>query len=123
MKPSLTPTAMSASVAGFGFYALVWSIAAHLDSVTALVGFKNRGYARRVRNWINRNRSLTLCITEVINFSIHGITNPAAVTFAIGGTMCNILYVMLINPLMCIKDRKYMKPILVPPVARKQASL
>jgi hypothetical protein len=106
MAQTFTPTAASAAVAGFGFYALVWSIALKLDTIAALFGFRDRSFSKRVRRWINENKGLTLCITEVINFSIHGITNPAAVTFAIGGTIFNILFVCLLNPLMCIRDRK-----------------
>jgi hypothetical protein len=101
MSNSLTPTASSAALAGFGFWALVWAIALKLDTIMALFGFRHRGYAKRVQLWINKNKGLTLCITEVTNFSIHGITHPAAVVFAIGGTMFNIIFVLLINPFLC----------------------
>src|SRR5665213_154212 len=103
---TFTPTAASAAAAGFGFYALVWGIAAKLDTIIALFGFSNRGYANRVRQWINKNKGLTLCITEVVNFSIHGITNPAAVTFAIGGSLCNAVFIFCINPFLCWKTKK-----------------
>ncbi len=107
---TFTPTAASAAVAGFGFYALVWSIALKLDTIASLFGFRDRKLAPRVREWINSNKGLTLCITEVINFSIHGITNPAAVTFAIGGTLFNVQFVCVLNPIMCVMDIKR-KPI------------
>lgn len=109
MANTFTPTAASAAVAGFGFYALVWGIANKLDTIMALFGFRNRMYAKRVRMWINRNKGLTLCITEVINFAIHGITNPAAVTFAIGGTIFNALYIFVLNPIVCWKSDKKSK--------------
>ncbi len=105
MANTFTPTAASAAVAGFGFWALVWSIALKIDTILALFGFHSN-YSKRIRVWINANKALTLCITEVFNFSIHGITNPDAVTFAIGGTLFNFFYVLLINPLLCLKDRK-----------------
>ena len=103
---TLTPTSSSAAIAGFGFYALVWGIAAKLDTIMALFGFHNSNYATRVRRWINKNKGLTLCITEVINFSIHGITNPAAVTFAIGGSICNAVFIFCLNPFLCWRDKK-----------------
>jgi len=100
---SFTPTATSAAVAGFGFWALVWAIALKLDVLASLFGFHDRAYSKAVQRWINSNKGLTLCITEVTNFSIHGITNPAAVTFAIGGTIFNILFVCVINPILCLR--------------------
>lgn len=103
---TFTPTAASAAIAGFGFWALVWSIALKLDTIAALFGFKDRRFSRRVQTWINENKALTLCITEVLNFTIHGITHPAAVTFAIGGTVFNILFVLIINPLICYRRKR-----------------
>jgi hypothetical protein len=103
---SFTPTATSAAVAGFSFWALVWAIALKLDTVASLFGFRSKSYSKMVQRWINNNKGLTLCITEVTNFSIHGITNPAAVTFAVGGTLFNILFVCIINPILCLRCKK-----------------
>lgn len=118
MASTFTPTAASAAVAGFGFYALVWSIALKLDTIAELFGFRNKSYSRRVRGWINRNKGLTLCITEVVNFGIHGITNPAAVTFAIGGTLFNVIFVCFLNPLLVLRDRRNMANIMPTPVRK-----
>jgi len=103
---TFTPTAASAATAGFGFYALFWSFLNKVDTILALFGLKNRNVASKGRHWVNGNKGLTLCITELVNFGIHGITNPAAVTFAIGGTLFNAVYIFIINPLVCLKDRK-----------------
>lgn len=103
---TFTPTATSAALAGFGFWALIWSITAKLDTIMSLFGFGNRGYSKRVRLWINQNKGLTLCITEVINFGIHGVKSAEGVVFAIGGTCFNIMYVLLINPIICMKDNR-----------------
>lgn len=109
---TFTPTAASAATAGFGFYALFWSVLNKIDTIVGLFGFRNRGFAKKGRLWVNDNKGLTLCITELFNFGIHGITNPAAVTFAIGGTLMNAVYIFCVNPLLCWKDKK--KLILVP---------
>jgi hypothetical protein len=103
---TFTPTAASAVTAGFGFWALVWAVLAKVDTVLQLFGFKHTHYSKRGRAWINDNKGLTLCITELINFGVHGITNPAAVTFAIGGTIFNALYIFLINPVICWREKK-----------------
>lgn len=103
---TFTPTAASAVTAGFGFWALVWAVLAKIDTVLTLFGFKRTQYGKRGRKWINANKGLALCITEVFNFSVHGITNPAAVTFAIGGTIFNALYIFFINPVICWRDKK-----------------
>jgi hypothetical protein len=103
---SFTPTATSAAVAGFGFWSLVWAILLKVDTIFALIGFRNKSYSEMLQRWLNDNKGLGLCITEVTNFSIHGITNPAAVTFAIGGTICNIIFICFINPILCLKLRK-----------------
>lgn len=108
MAQTFTPTAASAATAGFGFWALVWGIALKLDTIAGLFGFRDRRLSRKLRVWINDNKGLSLCITEVTNFSIHGITNPAAVTFAIGGTIFNFLFVFLLNPLMLKIESKKM---------------
>ncbi len=106
MAQTFTPTAASAAAAGFGFWALVWGIALKLDTIAGLFGFRDRGLSRRIRLWINENKGLSLCITEVTNFSIHGITNPDAVTFAIGGTLFNFLFVFVFNPIMLMIEGK-----------------
>jgi hypothetical protein len=103
---SFTPTATSAAVAGFSFWALVWAIALKLDTVASLFGFRSKSYSKMVQRWINNNKGLTLCITEVVNFSIHGVTNPAAVVFAVGGTAFNFLFVLFINPILCFRWKK-----------------
>jgi len=101
----LTPTAASAAIAGFGFYALVWGIFSKSDTILALFGIRRR-YARRGRRWINENKGLTLMSTEVVNFGIHGIKSAEGVTFALGGTLCNFVYIFVINPIICWREQK-----------------
>src|SRR5271157_2240898 len=105
---TLTPTAASASIAGFGFWALVWASLAKLDTILALFGFKRLGYSRQMRLWVNKNKGLSLCLTEILNFSIHGLRSAEGTTFALGGTLFNVFYICLINPLICRRDKKHM---------------
>lgn len=114
---AFTPTAASAATAGFGFYALFWACLAKIDTILALFRIRNRTYAKRGRLWVNENKGLTLCLTELVNFGIHGVTNPAAVTFAIGGTVFNALYIFVLNPLICWQEKKEHRPLSLHKVA------
>jgi hypothetical protein len=103
---TFTPTSSSAAIAGFGFWALVWATAQKLDTIALLFGLRKSCYSKRVRLWINQNKGLTLCLTEIINFSIHGLKSSEGVTFALGGTLFNCLYVLFFNPLICWRKSK-----------------
>ncbi len=112
MSQVFTPTVASAGIAGFTFSALVWAILLDIDTILGIFGFGHLNYAKRWRRWINDNKRSALCITELINFSIHGITDASAVTFAIGSTICNLFFILFINPFLCRRDRKR-SPLLV----------
>lgn len=101
---TFTPTASSTAIAGASLWGLVWTIANHLDSVVAPFGIR-RGLSPKIRGWVNKNKVLTLCITEVVNLSHAGLS-PLGTTFAIGGTAFNLIYVGLINPVICWRDKK-----------------
>lgn len=102
---TFTPTASSTVVAGFSLWALVWTMVGHIDQVLKLFGIQNKSVARRSRLWVNENKVLTLCGTEIVNLSHAGLS-PLGTTFAIGGTIFNLFYVFVINPLVCLKYRK-----------------
>lgn len=98
----LTPTAKSQFLAGVGLWSLFWGIVQKADSLPFIGRMNPR---RRVVNWVDDNKALALIATEVANFSVHGIDNPGAVTFALGGTVVNVIYVLLINPVV----RRFLK--------------
>jgi len=106
---TFTPTAASAGIAGFTFWGLVWTTLSKLDTIAALFGFKNRFFARQMRLWINDNKGLTICASEIVNFGIHGVKSAEGTLFAIGGTLFNCIYVFAINPLICRHDRRRIK--------------
>ncbi len=51
--------------------------------------------------WINSHKVIALTMTEVVNYSVHGISNPLGVTFALGGTIVNTLMVTFVVPIWC----------------------
>ncbi|MGC1580445.1 MAG: hypothetical protein WA766_03125 [Candidatus Acidiferrales bacterium] len=115
---TFTPTASSTAIAGASLWGLLWTIANHLDSIVAPFGIRME-LSRTVRNWVNKNKVLTLCMTEVINLSHAGLS-PLGTTFAIGGTAFNLIYVGLINPIFCWHDRKRQPMRVVPATSIKQ---
>lgn len=94
---TFTPTATSSASAGFVFWGVVWSIIFKIDTILKLFHIKPR--KERILNWMTDNKVLTLSCTEVINFSIHGISNPASTIFALGGTLMNIVFIFLCLPI------------------------
>lgn len=93
-----TPSANSSFLAGIGFWAIVWSFAFKIDAIVGFVGFKTH-LSDRVLAWVNRNKIITLTATEAVNFGVHGMTNPLAVTVALGGTIINALMIFVVIPM------------------------
>lgn len=91
----LTPSSTSSAIAGVSFWALVWGTISHVDSVPVVKRIVNK---EKIYRTVNENRTLTLIGTEVVNFSIHGISNPLAVTMAVGGSIVNSIVIFLLIP-------------------------
>jgi hypothetical protein len=91
----LTPTASSSGIAGFALWFVGWMTLFKLDKVPFIGRFVNTD---RIVKWISNNKVLTLLITEIFNFGVHGISNPASVTFALGGTVFNALAIFVLLP-------------------------
>jgi hypothetical protein len=100
---TLTPTAQSSAIAGFALWLVGWATLFKIDKIPFVGRFVNK---TRVINWILDNKVLTLLCTEIFNFGVHGISNPSAVTFALGGTVFNALMVFLLLPIGNIRGRK-----------------
>lgn len=85
----ITPSASSAGVAGMMFWLLPWSLLHKIDK------------RQRVVSWILKstsNKVTALTCTEMVNYAMHGITNPLSVMFAIGGTVTNIIMIFFVLP-------------------------
>ena len=93
---TLTPTAQSSAIAGFALWFVGWATFFKIDKVPYVGRFVNQ---ERAIEWIASNKVMTLLITEIFNFGVHGISNPASVTFALGGTAFNTLMIFLFLPI------------------------
>ena len=58
---------------------------------------RNHHFSRRIQ--VNCHKVITLTTTEVVNYSVHGVSSPLGVTFALGGTIVNVLMVTFVVPI------------------------
>lgn len=92
---TLTPTAQSSAIAGFALWLVGWMTFFKMEHLPFVGRFTNQ---EKVTDWITSNKVLTLLMTEIFNFGTHGISNPASVTFALGGTAFNTLMIFVFLP-------------------------
>jgi hypothetical protein len=96
---TFTPSSASSFSAGAVFWSMVWAGLGKLNELARFVGFKRAKPKETALRWINSHKVITLTATEIVNYSVHGISSPLAVTFAIGGTLVNVLMVAVVVPI------------------------
>ena len=96
---SLTPSTKGSFFAGIGLWCLFWAALFKVDDVAAACRFKRWVSLERCLVWIRRHKSTSLLGTELINYGTHGITDPLGVTFALGGTLVNVLMIYVLLPM------------------------
>jgi hypothetical protein len=96
-----TPSATSSFSAGVVFWGLVWATLGKLNELVHFLGFKKTNPREAALRWINAHKVVTITMTEAVNYSVHGISSPLGVTFALGGTLVNIFMVTFIVPIWC----------------------
>ena len=96
---TFTPSATSSFSAGAVFWGMVWATLGKLDELVHFVGFKKSNPRQTVLRWINDHKVVTITLTEAVNYSVHGISSPIGVVFALGGTMVNAFMVTFIVPI------------------------
>jgi hypothetical protein len=102
----LTPTSTSTSIAGAGYWAILWSLVFKSNEIP---GIKRIFPQEKFLNWISTHKLLALLITEVVNLSTH--TGIMGVTFALGGTCVNTFVIMIVFPLRSLLRKR--KPIVL----------
>jgi hypothetical protein len=103
----LTPTASSQIVAGVGLWSVIWSAVYKIQSLAKICHVERFVNRDRLLEWINTHRTVALIITELINFLWHGTDSGNAVLFAIGGTLTNIMMIMVVGPIrFMLRSRK-----------------
>src|ERR1039458_3302439 len=98
---TFTPSATSSFSAGAVFWGMVWATLGKLNELVHFVGFKKSHPRQTVPRWINTHKVVSITLTEGVNYSVHGISSPLGVTFALGGTLVNIFMVTFIVPIWC----------------------
>jgi len=98
---TFTPSATSSLSAGTIFWGMIWATLGKLNELVHFVGFKKANPRQTVLRWINAHKVVTITLTEAVNYSVHGISSPLGVVFALGGTMVNAFMVTFIVPIWC----------------------
>jgi hypothetical protein len=96
-----TPSATSSFSAGAVFWGMVWATLGKLNELVHFLGFKKSHPREILLRWINAHKVVTITLTEAVNYSVHGISSPLGVTFALGGTLVNLCMVTFIVPIWC----------------------
>jgi hypothetical protein len=80
---------------------MVWATLGKLNELVHFLGFKKSHPREILLRWINAHKVVTITLTEAVNYSVHGISSPLGVTFALGGTLVNIFMITFIVPIWC----------------------
>ena len=96
---NFTPSARGSFIAGIGFWALLWAALFKSDDFAEACGVPRWFSSERCLRWISKNRATTLIGTEVCNYAHTGL-DPLGVTFALGGTVVNVLMIYVVLPLL-----------------------
>jgi len=96
---NVTPSSRSSFLAGIGIWCLMWAALFKVDDIAAVGGLKRWLNLERCLTWIRKHKSTSLLGTELFNYATHGISDPLAVTFALGGTLTNFFVIYVLLPL------------------------
>ncbi len=95
---TLTPSTKDSFLAGVGLWLLIWASLWKADEFAEAAHIPRWVSSDRCLRWINQHRSTSLLGTELVNFGSHGTTDPLGVTFALGGTLVNVLMIFVLLP-------------------------
>lgn len=95
---TITPTDKGSLMAGMGISSIAWLSVFKMDYIAKKLHINRWLSQKGFFSWINGNKSLSILITEVINFAVHGISNPASVLFALGSTLVNAVFIFIVIP-------------------------
>ena len=97
----ITPTAMSAMLAGACLWCMIWMAVNHIDEVPYLRDYVSLS---QLKDWIAKHPQLALIITETVNILLHGISSPTSIAFNLGGTLLNAAVILGVIPSQNIFD-------------------
>jgi hypothetical protein len=86
-------------LAGIGLWVLVWAMLFKGDEIAKAGGFGRWVSSDRCFRWIRNHKSTSLIGTELFNYAHTGL-DPLGVTFALGGTLTNLLVIYILIPIL-----------------------
>ncbi len=96
---NLTPSSKGSFFAGIGLWCMFWAALFKVDEIAAACSLQRLVSLDRCLSWIRRHKSSSLVGTELLNYGTHGISDPLGVTFALGGTLVNVLMIYVLLPM------------------------
>ena len=94
---TLTPSTKGTFLAGIGLWLIFWAALFKADEIAGAAHVQRWINSARCVRWINRHKSTSLLGTELFNYGSHGL-DPLGVTFALGGTLVNVLMIYAVLP-------------------------
>ena len=95
---TLTPSTKGSFIAGIGLWCLIWAALFKADEIAQAGGFQRWVSSERCLSWIRKHKSTSLIGTELCNYAHTGL-DPLGVTFALGGTLVNVVVICLLLPI------------------------
>jgi hypothetical protein len=102
---NFTPSTKGSFIAGVGLWSLLWAALFKADDYAEAFGVERWFSSEQCFRWIRNHKSTSLLATELVNYGTHGI-DPLGVSFALGGTLTNILVICILLPLRERANRK-----------------
>ena len=104
---NLTPTQRGSFLAGVCPWLLLWAAVFKSDEIAELGGVRRwinllglgPHPAERCIRWVTQHKSASLIGTEFCNYA-HTGTDPLGVTFALGGTLTNVIVIYILLPML-----------------------
>lgn len=90
---TVTPSTRGSFLAGAAMWCLLWLVLLKVDEIAEGCGARDFVSAERFLRWIRQHKGTSLLCAELFNFGTHGISDPVSVTFALGGTLVNVLMI------------------------------
>jgi hypothetical protein len=102
---NLTPSQKGSFLAGVGLWVLIWASLWKADDIAGAMRIQRWFDSGRCLRWIGQHKSTSLLGTELVNYGTHGL-DPLGVSFSLGGTLVNVLFIFLILPCLDAMHRR-----------------
>jgi len=94
---NLTPSQKGSFLAGVALWVLIWASVWKADDIAEAMRIQRWFNSTRCLRWIGQHKSTSLLGTELVNYGTHGL-DPLGVSFSLGGTLVNVLFIYLFLP-------------------------